>query len=111
MLGRRRPEPYARLNEAVGYTLRICEPNWQQHRMFNGPDTNANIHIFTAADPEIERMVEFRDRLRKHDDDRELYAAVKRRLAPRRWRHIQHYADAKSGVIEQILAWARDSPG
>ena len=45
--------------------------------MFNGPDTNADIHIFTAADPEIERMVEFRDRLRKDDDDRELYAAVK----------------------------------
>jgi GrpB-like predicted nucleotidyltransferase (UPF0157 family) len=52
-------------------------------------------------------MVGFRDRLRDNDADRERYAATKRRLAARRWRHVQHYADAKSGVIEQILSRSR----
>ena len=95
--------------ESAGYTLRIREPDWHEHRMFNGPDTDTNVHIFTAADPEIERMVEFRDRLRTDEDARERYAAAKRRLARRRWRHIQHYADAKSVVIEEILPGRRDS--
>src|SRR5919198_3626096 len=87
--------------DGVGYTLRIREPDWHEHRMFEGPDTATHVHVFTAGDPEIERMVEFRDRLRDNEDDRERYAAAKRRLAARRWRHVQHYADAKSGVIEQ----------
>jgi GrpB-like predicted nucleotidyltransferase (UPF0157 family) len=59
-----------------------------------------------VGDPEIRRMVEFRERLRKNVDVRERYAATKRRLAARRWRHIQHYADAKASVIEHILARA-----
>ena len=90
--------------EAVGYVLRIREPGWHEHRMFLGPDTASHIHVFTMGDPEIERMVEFRDRLRNNDDDRDRYAAAKQRLATRRWRHVQHYADAKSGVIELILS-------
>jgi len=26
--------------EAAGYVLRIREPEWHEHRMFKGPDTN-----------------------------------------------------------------------
>jgi len=90
--------------ERAGYSLRIREPGWHQHRMFEGRDPAAHVHVFTAGDPEIRRMVAFRDRLRSDAGDRERYAAAKRRLAARRWRHVQHYADAKSGVIEQILS-------
>jgi GrpB-like predicted nucleotidyltransferase (UPF0157 family) len=75
--------------------------------MFKGPDTATHVHVFTVGDPEIRRMVEFRERLRKNVDDRERYAATKRRLAARRWRHIQHYADVKASVIEHILSRAR----
>jgi GrpB-like predicted nucleotidyltransferase (UPF0157 family) len=91
--------------DGAGYTLRIREPDWHEHRMFE--DSSTHVHVFTTGDGEIQRMVEFRDRLRHNDEYRKCYAAAKRRLAARRWRHVQHYADAKSGVIEQILSRTR----
>jgi GrpB-like predicted nucleotidyltransferase (UPF0157 family) len=51
-------------------------------------------------------MVGFRDWLRTHDDDRDLYERTKRELAARTWRHIQHYADAKTAVVEEIIGRA-----
>ena len=89
--------------QAAGYTLRIREPDWYEHRMFRGPDTQVNLHIHGPDSPEIERMLRFRDRLRNHAADREHYAAAKRELAARHWRHMQDYADAKSAVVEAIL--------
>ena len=51
-------------------------------------------------------MVAFRDWLRTHADDRELYASIKRALASRQWKYVQHYADAKSEVVATILQHA-----
>jgi GrpB-like predicted nucleotidyltransferase (UPF0157 family) len=62
--------------------------------------------VFSAGSPELDRMVGFRDWLRTHDDDRELYERTKRELAARVWRHVQHYADAKTAVVEEIIARA-----
>jgi GrpB-like predicted nucleotidyltransferase (UPF0157 family) len=92
--------------EAAGYVLRIREPDWYEHRVFKGPDTNVNLHTFTDGCPEIERMTGFRDYLRTHDDERDLYLATKRDLAGREWRYVQHYADAKTAVVESIIARA-----
>jgi GrpB-like predicted nucleotidyltransferase (UPF0157 family) len=92
--------------EAAGYVLWIREPEWHQHRLFKGPDTNVNLHVFSAGSPELARMAGFRDWLRTHDDDRELYERTKRELAARTWRHVQHYADAKTAVVEEIIARA-----
>ena len=52
-------------------------------------------------------MIAFRDWLRTHDDDRELYESAKRELAAREWRHVQNYADAKSAVVAEINARAQ----
>jgi len=90
--------------EAAGYRLRIRSPQWEEHRMFKGPDTDVNLHVFSPGSPEIERMVGFRDRLRANDADRERYAAEKRMLAAREWEYVQDYADAKGELVEQILA-------
>jgi GrpB-like predicted nucleotidyltransferase (UPF0157 family) len=92
--------------EAAGYTLRIREPHWHEHRLLMGPDTVVQVHVFSAGSVELERMVGFRDWLRTHGDDRELYERTKRELAARTWRHIQHYADAKTAVVEAIIARA-----
>jgi GrpB-like predicted nucleotidyltransferase (UPF0157 family) len=92
--------------EAAGYVLRIREPEWFEHRLFNGPDTDINLHVFTAGAAEIDKMLLFRDWLRVSDADRAAYLEVKRELAKRTWRHVQHYADAKSAVVEEILARA-----
>jgi GrpB-like predicted nucleotidyltransferase (UPF0157 family) len=87
-----------------GYVLRIREPDWHEHRMLNGPDTDVNLHVHGPASSEIPRMIGFRDRLRAHPEDREHYARAKRELAPLRWRYVQDYADAKTAVVEGILA-------
>jgi GrpB-like predicted nucleotidyltransferase (UPF0157 family) len=83
---------------AAGYSVRLREPDWFEHRMLKGPDTDINLHVFGDACPEVVRMLRFRDRLRASD--------AKRALAGRRWRYVQDYADAKSGVIAEILAGA-----
>ena len=91
----------------AGYVLRIREPDWFEHRVFKGPDTNLNLHVFTAGCEEIDRMLAFRDWLRTNEADRALYAAKKRELAARPWRFMQHYADAKTEVVLAIMARAR----
>jgi GrpB-like predicted nucleotidyltransferase (UPF0157 family) len=97
---------YALPLQAVGYVLRIREPNWNEHRVFKGPDNDVNLHVYTAGCSEIDRMVVFRDWLRTHPDDRVLYERTKRELAARKWKHVQNYADAKTEIVEQILARA-----
>jgi GrpB-like predicted nucleotidyltransferase (UPF0157 family) len=92
--------------EAVGYTLRIREPDWFEHRVLKGPDTDVNLHVFSHGCPEIDRMLRFRDHLRTDDADRELYERTKRELARREWKYVQHYADAKTDVVTAIMARA-----
>jgi GrpB-like predicted nucleotidyltransferase (UPF0157 family) len=95
--------------EAAGYRLVIREPDWWEHRCFKGPDTNVNLHVLSDGCPEVERVLLFRDRLRADDADRALYERTKRELAAREWRYVQNYADAKSSVIEEIIARAREA--
>jgi GrpB-like predicted nucleotidyltransferase (UPF0157 family) len=93
--------------EAAGYVLRIREPHWFEHRVFKGPDTDINLHVFTVGCAEIDQMLLFRDWLRAHPEDRLLYATKKRELAKETWRFVQSYADAKTAVVQEILARAR----
>jgi len=100
-------EAYVPPMEAAGYVLRIREPEWYEHRVFKGPDTNVNLHVFSRGCPEVERMTGFRDWLRQDDADRRLYERTKRDLAAQDWTFVQNYADAKTAVVEEILARAR----
>jgi GrpB-like predicted nucleotidyltransferase (UPF0157 family) len=93
----------------AGYVLNIREPDWFEHRLFKGPDTNINLHVFTVGAVEIDRMLLFRDWLRNSDADRAYYAQTKRELASRTWRHVQHYADAKTAVIAEIVDRASEA--
>nr|WP_277349672.1 GrpB family protein [Planosporangium thailandense] len=92
---------------AAGYHLQIREPDWYEHRMLKGPDIDVNLHVFSDGCPEVARMLLFRDWLRTCAEDRELYASTKRRLAERNWTYVQQYADAKTEVVEEILARAQ----
>ena len=74
--------------------------------MLEGPDIDINLHVHPPDSPEIGRHLLFRDWLRAHQDDRDLYERTKRKLASRTWKYVQNYADAKAGVIETILAKA-----
>jgi GrpB-like predicted nucleotidyltransferase (UPF0157 family) len=93
--------------EAAGYMLAIREPGRFQHRVFKGPDTDVNLHVYSPGCPEIERCLLFRDRLRASPEDRARYQRAKGELAERDWTYVQQYADAKSEVVEEIIARAR----
>jgi len=101
---------YAPALEASGYSLRIREPDWHEHRMFKGPETDINLHVFSSGCPEIDRVLLFRDWLRSNAADRDLYAKTKVALARKVWADVQEYADAKTIVIEEILGRASKSP-
>ena len=95
--------------ESAGYILQIREPEWFEHRLFKGPDTDINLHVFSSGTSEIDRMLRFRDWLRTNDADRDKYAQVKRNLAKNKWRHVQHYADAKTSIIQKIMKRANSN--
>ena len=92
--------------EEAGYVLRVREPDFDEHRMFRTPEKDVHVHVFSSGSPEIERYLLLRERLRENDEDRELYARTKRELARREWPSMQHYAEAKTEVVEGIIARA-----
>ena len=99
---------YLPLLEGAGYVLRVREPSWHQHRMLRTPEKDVHIHVFSAGSSEISRYLVFRDHLRENLDDRELYEKVKRELAAQDWPEMNAYAEAKTEVVEQIIARAEN---
>ncbi len=87
----------------AGYRLTIREPDWHEHRLLKGPDTDVNVHVFSPGSAEIPRMLAFRDRLRAVPAERHTYEQAKRALAGQTWAYVQDYADAKTQVVEAIL--------
>jgi GrpB-like predicted nucleotidyltransferase (UPF0157 family) len=102
-------DSYVPALEAAGYKLRIREPNWHEHRLLKGPDTEMHLHVFSAGCPEIDRMLAFRDWLRTNAADRDLYARTKIALAQKEWKYQQNYADAKTAVVEEIMTRAKSA--
>lgn len=92
--------------EDAGYVLQFREREWYEHRFLTNQNRHVQIHIFSVGSPEVARMLAFRDRLRTHSEDRELYERTKRELAAKRWAYVHDYAVAKSSVVEAIIAKA-----
>ena len=90
----------------VGYEFRMREPDWFEHRVLRREDPAVNLHVFPPACEEVARMVAFRDHLRADRADRDHYESTKRALARLEWPTVQHYADAKTDVIADILTRA-----
>jgi GrpB-like predicted nucleotidyltransferase (UPF0157 family) len=98
---------YAGDLEAAGYVLRIRESDWFEHRLFRGDEGGrVHVHVFSRGCPETDRMLRFRDHLRRSPADRDLYARTKRDLAAVDWKYMQQYADAKTEVIGEVMARA-----
>jgi GrpB-like predicted nucleotidyltransferase (UPF0157 family) len=91
--------------EEAGFVLRVRE---ERHRMFRTPERDVHIHIYSSGDQAITDYLDLRDWLRVDESDRALYADVKRDLARRRWTDMNHYADAKTDVVRQVLGRARE---
>jgi GrpB-like predicted nucleotidyltransferase (UPF0157 family) len=92
-----------------GFRLSVREPGWFEHRLLQRRDPPVNLHVFSAGCDEVGRMLLFRDWLRGHPNDRDLYAATKRRLAQQSWDRVQDYADAKADVVAEIMARAQQA--
>jgi len=88
----------------AGYVLRVREP---QHRMLRTPELDVHLHVCDLGGEWERRHRIFRDWLRNHPDDRRLYEDVKRSLADRTWSDMNDYADAKTEVVEAIMARAQ----
>lgn len=90
--------------EAAGYVLRVRERDWNEHRMLRTPEQDVHIHVYSAGCPEIQRNLDFRNRLRNDAEDRRRYEQAKRELAAKDWPDMNAYALAKTDVIESIIA-------
>ncbi|MEV4657761.1 GrpB family protein [Micromonospora sp. NPDC049301] len=88
--------------ERIGYRLVLREPWWHGHRMLVSPAEDVNLHVWPQGAPEPVRHRLFRDWLRSHPDDRELYATTKRRLARDTAHQPADYSLAKNSVIDDI---------
>jgi len=93
--------------EAAGYVLRVREPDWNEHRMLRTLEKDVHVHVYSVGCPEIERNLTFRDRLRRNSDDRSRYERTKRELAAKEWPDMNAYAEAKTEVVESIIAAAQ----
>lgn len=90
--------------ESIGFVLRVREP---EHRMLRTPTRDVHLHVYEPDHTEVRNYLDLRDWLRVNAADRELYASTKRRLAQQDWSDMNHYADAKSDVVGEILTRAK----
>lgn len=87
----------------VGYTLRTREPHWYEHRCLWTDRHDANVHVFGPDCDEHLRHLIFRDWLRTHPEDRDLYAARKLASAADNPMSMGKYVGGKTPVIVEIL--------
>ncbi|GAM42524.1 GrpB domain protein [Talaromyces pinophilus] len=98
---------YVPAMEAVGFQFVFREPFWYDHRFFGLEEPYANVHVFAPGCPEHLRHVAFRDWLRGCEEDRLLYASVKREAADATCQDggtVMDYNDRKAFVIREILS-------
>lgn len=101
-------EEYLPQLEKVGYVLRVREPDFHEHRMLRTPERDVHIHVYSLGSPEIARYLIFRDELRRNPDALKRYENVKRHLASQDWTDMNAYAEAKTKVVEDIIASAHN---
>jgi GrpB-like predicted nucleotidyltransferase (UPF0157 family) len=89
--------------ESTGYVLLLREPEWHQHRMLVDSDEDVHLHVWPGGAPELTRHRLFRDWLRTHPEDRDLYATTKRRIVRETIDRPGDYTLAKSDVIDAIF--------
>lgn len=100
--------------EAAGFALRLREPWWYRHRLLRLDQPRANLHVFGCDSPEPLRHRLFRDWLRISEQDRTLYAAVKRAAvqeATSRGEDVERYNARKSATVREIYARAFTAAG
>jgi GrpB-like predicted nucleotidyltransferase (UPF0157 family) len=98
-------DPWRRPLEAAGYEHRV-DPSSVEHEFLcrNAADGSrlVNLHVCPAESAWERRHLWFRDHLRHHPEDRDAYAALKRRLAVEHRNDVHTYSDAKTAFIREV---------
>lgn len=93
--------------EAAGFQYLLREPEWYEHRFFYAwQPMFCNLHVWGPRCAEVERHRIFRDWLREHENDRVLYARIKRECALaslEKGEDMMEYTRRKESVIQEIL--------
>ena len=93
--------------QRAGFELTIREPGWHEHRLLKGREPRVNLHVFSPDCPETIRHLMFRDWLRAHPDDAEVYVEAKTAAAAAATaggEHVMDYNLRKEAVIRDIYA-------
>lgn len=100
--------------EKVGFQLVVREPWWYGHRVLRGSNPPCNLHVFGYDSPELIKHRIFRDWLRAHPNERQLYAEAKRIAAAQATaagEHTMQYNARKESVIKEIYHRAFSAMG
>lgn len=96
-----REEDYVPALEAIGYVLTLREPSWHQHRLLQLAEPRVNLHVFGPNCPENIRHRMFRDWLRTHEADRDLYERAKQ-AATGGVLAVMEYNKRKEATVREI---------
>jgi GrpB-like predicted nucleotidyltransferase (UPF0157 family) len=94
-------DAYVPALETIGYVLALREPSWHQHRLLQLDEPRVNLHVFGPDCPENIRHRMFRDWLRGHDEDRDLYARAKQAAAGGML-EVMAYNKRKEATVREI---------
>ncbi|EME39730.1 hypothetical protein DOTSEDRAFT_75393 [Dothistroma septosporum NZE10] len=93
--------------EDSGFQFLLREPAWHEHRFFAAHEPmSCNLHVWGPRCPEVERHEIFREWLKEHEEDRELYASMKTECAAasrERSETSDQYNVRKQRVLREIL--------
>jgi GrpB-like predicted nucleotidyltransferase (UPF0157 family)/GNAT superfamily N-acetyltransferase len=93
-------DPFNSGMSELGYDVK-GEHGMLFRRFFQKARTH-NVHVFGKGSAEIDRHIKFRDWMRKHDDDRDAYAALKFDLALKYPNDILQYCFGKDVFVADI---------
>lgn len=100
-------DAYVPLLVREGWTFRLREPTWHQHRFFSRDEPYAgNLHVWGPDCAEAERHLIFREWLLHNPADKELYMQAKHRAATDTVKvdgTVTDYNQRKEKTIREIL--------
>lgn len=105
---------YVPLLRAAGFTLRLREPWWWEHRMLRASDPDCHLHVFGPDSPVPWRDRMFRDHLARTPSDLDLYVMAKlaaARESAAAGLHAMEYNQLKQDVIRAITRRAFEEAG
>ena len=88
--------------EAAGFTLRVREPGWEQHRLVTWPFPDANVHVWSPGAIEPRRHLAFASWLATHPADLAEYGGAKRDLAALGFADGMSYNNAKAALVYDL---------